>query len=126
MTHTNSRGEVLEVGSIISAYRPGYHIITDIVDRSDQVLFGHRMTSPLIHYMPLLNAKGGKAPKSPQVCDAAYCRLAGPAITEKIAELKAHIAALVKFQESFIADCNFCEQVKVSPGETCPMCENKN
>lgn len=91
---------MLQVGSIISAYRPGYHVITDIVDRSKQVVFGQRMTSPLIHYMPLLNAKGGKAPKSPQVCDAAYCRFAGPVIAEKIKELKDHIASLENFRDA--------------------------
>jgi hypothetical protein len=98
MTYTNHLNEVIEVGSIITAYRPGYHVVTEIEDRSKVVFLNIVGTTPLIHYTPLLTSKGTKAARSKQVCDAAYCRLAGPRIEEHIKELEDHISALRHFR----------------------------
>jgi len=89
--YTNHEGDVIKVGSIVTAYRPGYHVVTVITAR-------RHIDSPLISYKPLLTSKGTKAPNSPQQCDAAYCRLASKRIPEHIKELEAHIEALKQFQ----------------------------
>lgn len=98
-SYTNRHGETIRVGSIIKAYRPGYHIVTSIVDRRD--IGKYSTDSPLIHYMPLLTSKGTKAAKSPQSCDAAYCSLASRRLPEEIKQLEEHIAALKKFQSDY-------------------------
>ena len=98
MTYTNDLNEVIEVGSIITAYRPGYHVVTQIEDRSQRVFYGQPYTTPLVHYTPLLTSKGTKAAKTKQVCDASYCRLAKNAIPKDIQDLENHISALRQFR----------------------------
>jgi hypothetical protein len=99
--YTNPEGDTMVVGSIITAYRPGYHVVTGIKDRSKDPHYPG--ASPLISCKPLLTSKGTKAANSPQDCDASYCRLAARVIPEHIKELEKHIAALKKFQSDY--DC---------------------
>lgn len=83
----------LKVGDIVRAYKPGYHRITKIEEREA------RYITPLIHYKPLLNGKGGKARNEEDSCDAAYCIKASEPIKGEIAALEAHIAKLKAFQK---------------------------
>lgn len=82
----------IQVGSIITAYRPGYHVVTEIRDRSST-----RQT-PLIFYTTLLNSKGRKSSKTSEKCDASYCRLASEQIPKHIAVLEEYIESLKKFR----------------------------
>lgn len=95
-SYTNHLGDEIRVGSIIKAYRPGYHVVTAIEDRRN--IGKYSTDSPLIHYKPLLTSKGTIAANSKQTCDAAYCSLASRRIPEEIKKLEEHIEALKSFQ----------------------------
>jgi hypothetical protein len=81
----------IQVGSIITAYRPGYHIVTSIEDRG-------KKSTPLIHYRTLLNSKGKKSKNTSERCDASYCRLASEQIPKHIQILEEYIQSLKNFQ----------------------------
>ena len=92
-----SNGHTIKVGSIITAYTPGYHVVTLIIDRSKDPKYP--TNSPLIHYTSLLTSTGIKAAKRKKCCDAAYCQLASVMIPKHIKILEERIAALHAFQK---------------------------
>jgi len=84
----------IKIGSIITAYRQGYHVVTDIELRGDK-------QNPLIHYQVLLTSKGTPSKRIIDVCDASFCVLASEEIPKHIQQLEEHIAALKALQAKY-------------------------
>jgi hypothetical protein len=83
----------IQVGSIITAYRPGYHIVTKIEERY--------LNAPLIYFRTLINSKGKKSRNISEKCCASWCRLASDALPEHIKVLEEYITNLKNFKAEY-------------------------
>lgn len=120
-----SNGVVLEwdenisVGSLITTYNDGYHILTEIQFREEKpvpkelegTIFGPRLVessdpfytaSPIFHYTKVLKGDGTKSKAIRASCDASYCRKVTKDWTEtqrarEVALAEAKAAAIATF-----------------------------
>lgn len=61
----------IKVGDLITAYHKGYHIVTEVQERTKAI---DRTDSPLIHYNQIVDSTGKPRKSKGLCCDAAFCR----------------------------------------------------
>lgn len=89
--YSTNYDETLKIGDLVTTYNAGYHIITNIEDRSNTPAL-----TPLIHYTKVYNDDGTPSKKLRSKCDGSFVRAAQEGLATEINESQSKLDALTK------------------------------